>query len=148
MNDDIVSYAEHEAIRIIGKQEPEPSIQKVLIVDDDRSMREMLSGILDSKGIHSLLAENAADAMDLLKSEKLITLVITDLRMLPIDGLAFIRQIRNSVWADLPIVVVSGDAGIRDAIDAMHLGIVDFLLKPIEPEQLLPLVNRELGIKA
>ncbi|MOA27925.1 hypothetical protein D3C78_1488330 [compost metagenome] len=119
-----------------------------MIVDDDRALREMISGILHLKGIQSLLAESADDAMKLLVADDAIELVITDLRMLPTDGLDFIRKIRKSVWADLPVLVMSGDAGIRDAIDAMHLGIVDFLLKPIEPDQLLPSVYRELGIKA
>ena len=147
-DDDILSGAEHEAFNAANLHEAEKRPQKVLIVDDDRALREMISGILHLKGIQSLLAESADDAMKLLVADDAIELVITDLRMLPTDGLDFIRKIRKSVWADLPVLVMSGDAGIRDAIDAMHLGIVDFLLKPIEPDQLLPLVYRELGIKA
>jgi DNA-binding NtrC family response regulator len=147
-DDDILTGAEYEAISAVSLQEPEARSQKVLIVDDDSTQLVMLSGVLKTQGIQSLTAENAADAMDLLVADNSIGLVITDLRMLPVDGLEFIRSIRKSVWADVPIVVMSGDAGIRDAIDAMHLGIVDFLLKPIEPDQLLPLVFRELGIKA
>ena len=148
MNDDnILNDAEHEAINAASMDEPAPSHQKVLIVDDDSGLREMLAGILRIKGIQSLMAENAVDAMKLLSADDSIALVITDLRMTPVDGLNFVRQIRESVWADLPIVIVSGDANIRDAIEGMHLGIVDFLLKPIEPDKLLPLVYRELGIK-
>lgn len=146
-DDDILSSAEYEEISAASLLEPEAKSQKVLIVDDDCTQLVMLSGVLQTQGIQSLTAENAAEAMDLLVADNLIGLVITDLRMMPVDGLEFIRSIRKSVWADVPIVVISGDAGIRDAIDAMHLGIVDFLLKPIEPAQLIPLVFRELGIK-
>ena len=146
-DDDILSGAEHEAINAANLHEAEKRPQKVLIVDDDRALREMIAGILQLKGIQSLLAASADDAMKLLVADDAIELIITDLRMSPTDGLDFIRNIRKSVWADLPVLVISGDAKVRDAIAAMHLGIVDFLLKPIEPDQLLPLVYRELGIK-
>ncbi|MNP66041.1 response regulator FixJ [compost metagenome] len=53
---------------------------------------------------------------------------------------------RESERANLPIVIISGDAGVRDAIEAMHLNVVDFLLKPIDPKTLLELVRRELGV--
>ena len=132
-DDDILSGAEHEALNAANRHEPEKRPQKVLIVDDDRALREMIAGILHLKGIQSLLAESADDAMKLLVADDAIELVITDLRMLPTDGLDFIRNIRKSVWADLPVLVMSGDAGIRDAIDAMHLGIVDFCLLYTSP---------------
>ncbi|MNC52817.1 Response regulator protein TodT [compost metagenome] len=76
-----------------------------------------------------------------------IGLLITDLRMGRVDGLELIRQVRESVRAALPIIIVSGDADVKDAIAAMHLSVVDFLLKPIDASHLLTLVKRELGIK-
>ncbi|MOA58261.1 response regulator FixJ [compost metagenome] len=54
---------------------------------------------------------------------------------------------RESVRAALPIIIVSGDADVEDAIAAMHLSVVDFLLKPIDSGELLGLVKRELGMK-
>jgi DNA-binding NtrC family response regulator len=72
--------------------------------------------------------------------------LITDLRMAPCDGLDLIRQVRESEQAEMPIIIVSGDANVRDAIDAMHLSVVDFLLKPLNTKQLVKLVKRELGM--
>ncbi|MNN90249.1 hypothetical protein D3C81_2081700 [compost metagenome] len=72
--------------------------------------------------------------------------MITDLRMGPVDGLELIRNIRESERSALPIVIISGDAVVKDVIEAMHLSVVDFLLKPIDPEQLAQLARRELGI--
>ena len=72
--------------------------------------------------------------------------MITDLRMLPHDGLHLIRKVRESDQATLPIIIMSGDASVRDAIDAMHLHVVDFLLKPIDTAKLLKLIRQELGI--
>jgi DNA-binding NtrC family response regulator len=53
----------------------------------------------------------------------------------------------QSQWANLPIIIMSGDAEVRDAIEAMHLSVVDFLLKPIDTDQLLKLIKRELRIE-
>jgi len=63
------------------------------------------------------------------------------------DGLDLIRQVRESVRAAMPIIIVSGDADVKDAIAAMHLSVVDFLLKPIDTAKLLGLVRHELGIE-
>ncbi|MNL75175.1 Response regulator protein TodT [compost metagenome] len=73
--------------------------------------------------------------------------MITDLRMGHVDGLDLIRRVRESVRAALPIIIISGDADVKDAIAAMHLSVVDFLLKPIDAWHLLELVKRELGMK-
>ena len=66
--------------------------------------------------------------------------------MLPLNGLELISNIRESEWADMPIVIISGDADVRDAIEAMRLSVVDFLLKPIDPDELITLVNLQLGL--
>jgi DNA-binding NtrC family response regulator len=67
--------------------------------------------------------------------------------MYPHNGLELISTIRESEWADLPIVIISGDADVRDAIKAMRLSVVDFLLKPIDPDELITLVNFQLGLR-
>lgn len=72
--------------------------------------------------------------------------MITDLRMEPKDGLELIRQIRESERAALSIIVVSGDTDVKEAVDVMHLGVVDFLLKPVDLGKLLELVKKELKI--
>ncbi|MNW07453.1 Transcriptional regulatory protein ZraR [compost metagenome] len=72
--------------------------------------------------------------------------MITDLRMQPEGGLELIRQIRASERAALSIIVVSGDTDVKEAVDVMHLGVVDFLLKPVDLDRLLELVKKELQI--
>ncbi|MDD2059283.1 response regulator [Pseudomonas sp. GD03860] len=143
--DDILSDAEREALAAVTA--PTAAPQKVLIVDDNAQAREALGSYLKSKGIPCLAAQNAERALAYLKGERDIGLLITDLRMEPFDGLELIRQIRESEKAALPIIIVSGDADVPDAIAAMHLSVVDFLLKPIDLDRLMELVRRELGIK-
>ncbi|MCY1402910.1 Regulator of RpoS [compost metagenome] len=142
---DILSDAEREAINAV-MQEPELPPLKALIVEDDKDSRELLAEILELKGVRCLKARGAAEAFELVKQDKSIGLVITDLRMGPVDGLELIRNIRESERSALPIVIISGDAVVKDVIEAMHLSVVDFLLKPIDPEQLAQLARRELGI--
>ncbi|UVJ46664.1 response regulator [Pseudomonas sp. LS1212] len=142
---DILSDEEREAINAV-MQEPEALPLKALIVDDDQGAREVLAEILQLHGIQCLTANSAAQALRSLAADKSIGLLITDLRIGPFDGLELIRQIRESERSALPIVIISGDADVKDAIAAMHLSVVDFLLKPIDSKQLITLARRELGL--
>jgi DNA-binding NtrC family response regulator len=142
---DILSDAEREALSAV-MLEPDLPLQRVLIVDDNRDARELLSEILGLDGIRCMTAANGEAALELLNSNKSIGLLITDLRMAPCGGLDLIRKVRESERAALPIIIISGDADVRDAIDAMHLSVVDFLLKPIDANELLVLVRHELGV--
>ena len=148
---DILSDAERELLSAV-MLEPDLPLQRVLIVDDDKDARELLSEILALEGIRCMTAASGEAALKILAAEPEIKkpsigLMITDLRMGHVDGLDLIRQIRESDRAALPIIIVSGDADVKDAIAAMHLNVVDFLLKPIDASHLLALVKRELGIK-
>ncbi|MCO7573259.1 response regulator [Pseudomonas chlororaphis] len=142
---DILSDAEREALSEV-MLEPDLPAQRVLIVDDDQDARELLAEILGLDGIRCMTAASGKAALELLESNKSIGLLITDLRMAPCNGLELIRQVRESERAALPIIIISGDADVRDAIAAMHLSVVDFLLKPIDTGKLLALVKHELGV--
>ncbi|WP_413792968.1 MULTISPECIES: response regulator [unclassified Pseudomonas] len=142
---DILSDAEREALNAV-MLEPDLPPQRVLIVDDDKDARELLSEILALDGIHCMTAASGETALKLLETKPSIGLVITDLRMGNVDGLELVRLVRESERAALPIIIVSGDADVKDAIEAMHLSVVDFLLKPIDTEKLLELVKHELGV--
>ena len=118
---------------------------RALVVDDDTDSRELMAQILELHDVQCVTASGAADALALL-ADRTIGLLITDLRMGPISGLELIRQVRESERAALPIIIISGDAGVKDAIAAMHLSVVDFLLKPIDALKLVALARRELGL--
>ena len=140
---DILTDAEREALNEVMRT-PVPEQHGVLIVDDDELACELLAEFLTLHGIECVTASNEGQALALLKSEKSIGLILTDLRMVPHDGLHLIRKVRASDRASLPVIIMSGDAGVCDAIEAMHLDVVDFLLKPIDTARLLKLVKQEL----
>lgn len=144
---DILSDDERHALATVSARGL--AKQQVLIVEDNHDSREALASYLKAHGIRCLTAANTLQALEYLNRETGIGLLITDLRMQPVDGLELIRQIRESEKAALPIIIVSGDAEVQDAITAMHLSVVDFLLKPLKGEtlaKLLLLVKHELGI--
>lgn len=143
---DILSDEERDALNEVMFAHHCDVPQRVLIVDDDTDTREILAEILNLNDISCLTAAGSSSALQLLQSRESIGLLITDLRMAPCDGLELIRQVRDSERAELPIIIVSGDADVRAAIDAMHLSVVDFLLKPLNTKQLVKVVKRELGM--
>ncbi|KQQ54071.1 response regulator [Pseudomonas sp. Leaf127] len=143
---DILSDEEREALNEVMHAAPCNAPQRVLIVDDDADSRELLAEILSLNDLSCLTASGVESALQTLRNHPSIGLLITDLRMAPSDGLELVRTVRDSTRAELPIIIVSGDANVRDAIDAMHLSVLDFLLKPINTKQLVKLVKRELGV--
>ncbi|MBP0942259.1 response regulator [Pseudomonas alliivorans] len=143
---DILSDEERSALSEVMLEPNRDAPQRVLIVDDDNDARELLAEILSLNDISCMTAADVDGALELIRTRESIGLLITDLRMAPSDGLDLIRQVRESDRAELPIIIVSGDANVRDAIDAMHLNVVDFLLKPLNTKQLVKLIRRELGM--
>ncbi|MEB0041792.1 MULTISPECIES: response regulator [unclassified Pseudomonas] len=143
---DLLSDEEREAINDAMQTSDPLEQQRVLIVDDNKDARELLAEFLSSNGVSCITASDCVSAMSLLEHRRSIGLLITDLRMAPCNGLDLIRQVRESPMAALPIIIVSGDAEVEDAIEAMHLSVVDFLLKPIDTQRVLELVRRELRI--
>lgn len=144
-HDDILSDAERAALA--GVSAPVAPSPVVLVVDDNPVNSEALRLYLKSRGIECMKADGTEEAMLKLHYEPRIALMITDLRMAPSDGLDLIRQVRESERAALSIIVVSGDTDVKEAVDVMHLGVVDFLLKPVDLGKLLELVRRELRLE-
>ncbi|WP_028693478.1 response regulator [Pseudomonas cremoricolorata] len=144
-HDDILSDAEREALAgVVAPDEPAPA---VLVVDDNPVNREALAAYLRSRSIDTCVADGARQALSQLGAHPRIGLMVTDLRMAPDDGLALIRQVRLSQRAELPIIVVSGDTDVQEAVEAMHLGVLDVLLKPVDLGRLLELVSTELKLE-
>jgi len=141
---DILSEAEREALAVVSA--PVAIKPLVLVVDDNAVNREALILYLKSRGIDCVGADGAEEARLYLHYQQRICLMITDLRMQPEDGLDLIRKVRESERAALSIIVVSGDTDVKEAVDVMHLGVVDFLLKPVDLGKLLELVKKELKL--
>lgn len=103
---------------------------RILVIEDQPEVRNLLASYLKSKGYETQTAENGLDALFLLE-QWYADLVTVDLNMPVMNGHEFIQKAVER-WPDLPIVVVSGIGGVDLAVEALRLGARDFLTKPIE----------------
>lgn len=110
---------------------------KILVVDDDPLCRKLVVKSLQKAGYKPLEADSASAALSLLHSEELIALLITDITMPEMDGLAFLSCIRNDpTLARLPVLICTGLNSRDTIVKAGHLGIAGYLLKPVDTQKL------------
>lgn len=106
---------------------------KILIVEDDEQLLFIISKYLENVGYKTSVAVNGNKAIEVLKSEPDIELVITDLLMPELDGLELCSYIRNdSELKDLPILIITGQADIFFKCQGFNAGADDYIVKPIE----------------
>lgn len=106
-----------------------PASSKILVIDDDPKLRQQIYDYLEDTGFNPILAENGAVGLELFFNEK-PDLVVTDLQMPVLDGLAVLSRIVKES-PDMPIIVMSDESGIRDVIVALRIGSWDCLPKPL-----------------
>lgn len=110
---------------------------KILVVDDDKTTRKMVSLILKSKGYEVVTAENGMDGLQKLGLEQ-INLILTDMNMPYMDGIEFTKQVRtNPEIAHIPIVMLTTEADEEEKQRAFKAGVDDYLVKPATAEQIL-----------
>jgi len=119
---------------------------RVLIVDDEARFRELYSQVLEDAGFETGSASSAEEALRAVHSEP-PAMVISDVRMPGRDGVELLRQVR-AVRADLPFLLVTAYADVRDAVEALKLGAVDYLAKPVDLDELLAAVRDALDVGA
>jgi CheY-like chemotaxis protein len=123
-----------------------PRRKTILIVDDVAVMRLRLRPQLEEAGYRVLEAEDGEKALELIRMEPLIDLVITDVSMPVMDGLELIRILRTEInHAHLPVIVCTARGEISVVRKAKLLGVQGFLVKPITKPTLLSVIKRELG---
>ena len=107
--------------------------EKVLVVDDNKINRAILSKILSSE-YEILEAENGKAALEKMKEQQDIMAVLLDLRMPVMDGYEFLHVVRAEMHNDtLPIIAITAMEGDSSEIQALNLGADDYLVKPVVP---------------
>ena len=115
---------------------------KVLVVDDEKNIRESVERYLRLEGLETASAENGLAAQRLLAEEAFAAAVI-DLRMPGLDGLALLAWLREQ-GLRVPVIMISAYGEVRDAVEAMKLGARDYVVKPFDPEELVVRLKRVL----
>jgi DNA-binding NtrC family response regulator len=115
----------------------------ILVVDDEIGIRELLSEILFDEGYQVYLAENAEQARAFRK-EREPDLVLLDIWMPDIDGIALLKEWVDQELLTMPVVMMSGHGTIETAVEATRIGAVDFLEKPIALQKLLSAIAKAI----
>ena len=114
--------------------------ERILVVDDEASVRGIVSALLERSGYHTETAENAGQALECL-SRGACDLVLTDIMMPEVDGLSLLDRI-GSEFPVTSVVMLTAVHDIHVATNAFRRGAIDYLLKPFERAQLLSVVTR------
>jgi excisionase family DNA binding protein len=119
--------------------------KRVLVVDDEASIRDLLSKTLALAEYDVDTAGDGAAALDRMRtSTPGYDLLIADLKMPGMDGLQLIRQVKK-LKADLPVIIITGFSTESSAIEAVNLGVAGYLTKPFRVPQVLAAAAKALG---
>lgn len=118
---------------------------RILLADDDHSVRRVIQFKLEKKGFDVVAVEDGVKALAALKSEK-FDLLLADIRMPGIDGLQLLEKAKE-IQQDLKVIMITAHGGISQAVQAVKQGAFDYLTKPFEDEELLISIEKALAFK-
>lgn len=115
---------------------------KILIVDDEARILLLLQSLLKANGYETVTAKDGSSALDAIKTDD-FDLVISDLRMAPMDGLTLFKEIK-ALQPTLPVILLTAYASVETAIEALKNGAFDYLSKPFKVDEMLDTVRRAI----
>ena len=115
---------------------------KILIVDDENEIREEIIEYLTYRGYDCISASGTEPALEALRGDLDILVVVTDLRMPGRDGLELIATAQSEIGRELEFIVMTGHGSQKMAIDALRFGVQDFIDKPLNLNHLLHVIQR------
>lgn len=118
---------------------------KILIVDDEPSASEYLRLLLEQEKFEVRTTGNGVEALIALETNS-FDLVISDIRMPQMDGLELLDHLKQR-WPDLPVIVLTANEGIEDVVQAIHLGALNYLVKPSSPAVVSEAVKKALRVR-
>jgi two-component system, NtrC family, nitrogen regulation response regulator NtrX len=119
---------------------------KILVIDDQQSIRKTLREILEYESFEVDEAEDGQKGIDLFNKEA-YDLVLSDIKMPKLDGIEFLEKVMASANPDVPIIMISGHGNIDTAVDAIKKGAYDYIPKPVDLNRLLVTVRNALEKK-
>jgi putative nucleotidyltransferase with HDIG domain len=117
--------------------------ERILVVDDEESIREIVCSMLNAAGYQTRQAGSGVEALDVLSTGEDFALMLSDLMMRDLDGIGLLEQTKIK-FPEMPVIMVTAVHDISVALAAIRNGAYDYLLKPFEREQLLAAVRRAL----
>jgi CheY-like chemotaxis protein len=112
----------------------------VLVVDDDRDIRDSVVELLEDHGYQAIGASNGREALDVLRTRPAPCLILLDLMMPVMDGRGFREeQLKNPAWTEIPVIVISAYSDVEQQARALA---VDHLRKPLAMRPLMDAIRR------
>lgn len=118
-------------------------IQNILIVDDEENARIGLSKLLSQEGYEVDSVANGHEALLLLRQKK-VSLVISDINMPEMNGLAFLREL-NRHYPSTHVIMITAYGGVESYLEAMNLGAFEYIHKPVKLDELKSVMNKLCG---
>lgn len=113
---------------------------RILVVDDELIMRDSLKAWLEDEGFSVDMAASGPEALNHL-SKQAYELMLADIKMPGMDGVELLQKAKE-VFPDLSVVMMTAYATVETAVEAMKIGAMDYLLKPFDPDTLIPMIIR------
>ncbi|HLP61572.1 MAG TPA: sigma-54 dependent transcriptional regulator [Candidatus Deferrimicrobium sp.] len=115
---------------------------KILVIDDDPSIRNMLAIVLKKAGYDVTCTESGKTSLEKLKKES-FDLIISDIKMPDINGIDLLKKIK-SITPEIPVIMITAYASANDAVEAMKLGAEDYVTKPFNLDELKIIIDRAI----
>jgi len=111
---------------------------RILVVDDELVVRDSLKEWLEDEGFQVVMAESGAEALEKLTKDN-FHLMLLDIKMPGMDGVEVLKRSKE-IHPDLPVMMMTAYATVETAVEAMKIGTLDYLMKPFDPETLIPMI--------
>ena len=120
-------------------------IDRVLVVDDEESLRTVLSMLLRRQGYEVTAVEDGAEALEALECQSYAVL-LTDLRMPKLDGMGLLRRVVER-WPEMPVVVLTAHGTVDTAVEALKIGAFDFLSKGCDNDEVAKIIGKAIATR-
>ena len=117
-------------------------MKRVLVIDDTKNIRNLLSTCLEIRGYHVITADNGVEAVRLIKNQdRPIDLIFLDIRMPGISGTEVLKVIKEE-RSDCPVIIMTAFATVKNAIECTKLGALIYLQKPFSPDRINSILDQ------
>ncbi|MBD5553647.1 MAG: response regulator [Desulfovibrio sp.] len=121
-------------------------MKHIMVVDDSKTIRNLVAFVLKAEGFKVSTAEDGLDAIEKLYSLEPVDLIVSDVNMPRMDGFTFIKTLRGQdAYKDVPIIILSTEGQERDIQHGMSLGANLYMVKPAQPEKMVRNIKMLLG---
>ncbi len=119
-------------------------MEKILVIEDDETVRDVLHSFLREKGYEVTIARNGETGLDMVRTEK-FDIVLTDLVMPGITGMDILKEVA-AARINIPVIVMTAFGTVQTAVEAMRHGAFDYITKPFNLDELLIVLNKALSV--